>query len=152
MFFLKTLTHSLSILPPTYNETLKTSILGTLHTEVENKCFENIGFVIRVKRILKIKQMGVTELGVATFAVRYTALVLNVTAKSVINIQAMEVNSMGVFGSIGQLVSVFISKMQLKESVTSTNMNYNNNDISNNDSYSTINSYGTDIVRGDCVR
>ncbi|CAO3618566.1 unnamed protein product [Mucor fragilis] len=109
MFFLKELTHTISLHPSYFGPNMQGQLKDKLYADVEGTCTGRYGYVITV---LSLNNIGKGKIlpgsGLAEFKVNYQAIVFKPYKGEVLDAIVTTVNKMGFFADVGPL-QVFVS-------------------------------------------
>ncbi|KAI8646833.1 DNA-directed RNA polymerase II subunit [Parasitella parasitica] len=109
MFFLKELTHTISLHPSYFGPNMQGQLKDKLYADVEGTCTGRYGYVITV---LSLNNIGKGKIlpgsGLAEFRVNYQAIVFKPYKGEVLDAVVTTVNKMGFFADVGPL-QVFVS-------------------------------------------
>ena len=109
MFFLKRLEHEITLHPKYFGRKMNRILLQKLHAEVESTCTGRYGYIVCVTTVDSVSKGRVMEgTGMATFTVKYRAIVFRPFKGEVLDAIVTQVNQMGFFAEIGPL-QVFVS-------------------------------------------
>ncbi|KAH8550378.1 RNA polymerase Rpb7 [Umbelopsis sp. PMI_123] len=109
MFFLKDLSHTISLHPSYFGPNMQTQLVSKLYADVEGTCSGRFGYIITVVLIHSIgKGKILPGSGLAEFKVKYQAIVFKPFKGEVVDAVVTTVNKMGFFADVGPL-QVFVS-------------------------------------------
>lgn len=109
MFFLKDLSHTISLHPSYFGPNMQTQLNDKLYADVEGTCSGRFGYIITVVRVHTIgKGKILPGSGLAEFKVKYQAIVFKPFKGEVVDAVVTTVNKMGFFADVGPL-QVFVS-------------------------------------------
>ncbi|KAJ3056883.1 DNA-directed RNA polymerase II subunit [Rhizophlyctis rosea] len=95
MFFMKTLTHTISLHPQYFNKHYKDNITSRLYNEVEGTCNGQIGYICAVLEVLSTGQGELhPTTGMAEFDIQYNAVVFRPFKGQVIDAVVAMVNKL----------------------------------------------------------
>ncbi|KAL1933264.1 hypothetical protein VTP01DRAFT_7354 [Rhizomucor pusillus] len=109
MFFLKELSHIISLHPAYLGPNMHKQIREKLYADVEGTCTGRYGYIITVVKVGDISKGKVLPgTGLAEFNVKYQAIVFKPYKGEVVDAVVTTVNKMGFFAEVGPL-NVFVS-------------------------------------------
>ncbi|CDH53392.1 dna-directed rna polymerase ii subunit rpb7 [Lichtheimia corymbifera JMRC:FSU:9682] len=109
MFFLKELSHTISLHPSFFGPNMHAQLKDKLYADVEGTCSGRFGYIITVVALLNISKGKVLPgTGLAEFKVKYQAIVFKPYKGEVVDAVVTTVNKMGFFADVGPL-QVFVS-------------------------------------------
>jgi DNA-directed RNA polymerase II subunit RPB7 len=109
MFFLKRLEHEIILHPKYFGRKMDEILLQRLHAEVESTCTGRYGYIVCVTTVDSVSKGRIIEgTGMATFVVKYRAIVFRPFKGEVVDAIVTQVNQMGFFAEVGPL-QVFVS-------------------------------------------
>ncbi|ORX60286.1 hypothetical protein DM01DRAFT_1316766 [Hesseltinella vesiculosa] len=122
MFFLKDLTHTITLHPSYFGPNMQSQLKDKLYADVEGSCTGQYGYIITVISILNFSKGKVLPgSGLAEFRVKYQAIVFKPYKGEVLDAVISTVNKLGFFADVGPL-QVFVSAHMLP-----TDMRYDPN-------------------------
>ncbi|KAI9264455.1 RNA polymerase Rpb7 [Sporodiniella umbellata] len=109
MFFLKELSHTITLHPSYFGPNMQDKIREKLYTDVEGTCSGRYGYVVTVVSVSRLEKGKVLSgSGLAEFKVSYQAILFKPFKGEVLDGLVTTVNKMGFFVDVGPL-QVFVS-------------------------------------------
>ncbi|CAO3587942.1 unnamed protein product [Absidia cylindrospora] len=109
MFFLKELSHTITLHPSYFGPSIQTRLKDKLYSDVEGTCSGRFGYIITVVSLLNFSKGKVLPgSGLTEFRVKYQAIVFKPYKGEVLDAVISTVNKMGFFADVGPL-QVFVS-------------------------------------------
>ncbi|CAO3596958.1 RNA polymerase Rpb7 [Absidia repens] len=109
MFFLKELSHTITLHPSYFGPSIQTRLKDKLYSDVEGTCSGRFGYIITVVSLMNISKGKILPgSGLAEFRVKYQAIVFKPYKGEVLDAVISTVNKMGFFADVGPL-QVFVS-------------------------------------------
>eukprot|EP01134_Creolimax_fragrantissima_P008335 CFRG8335T1 len=117
MFFHIDLEHELVVHPQYFGPKLHKTIKLLLHEEVEGTCSGKYGYIIAVTQVVNVGKGMIQEgRGLATFNVKYRAIVLRPFKGEVVDAEVTQVTKLGIFAQVGPL-QIFVSRNNMSNSL-----------------------------------
>lgn len=118
MFFQIELQHELVVHPQFFGPKIRQTIKQLLYEEVEGTSSGKYGYIIAVTEIIDIGRGYLHQhRGLATFLVKYRAIVLRPFRGEVVDALVSQVTKLGFFASVGPL-SIFVARSNMPQNMT----------------------------------
>ncbi|KAI8390983.1 RNA polymerase Rpb7 [Radiomyces spectabilis] len=109
MFFLKELTHTITLHPSYFGPDMQAQLQDKLYADVQGTCSGRFGYIITVVSVLSTSKGKILPgSGLAEFKIKYQAIVFKPYKGEVLDAVVTTVNKMGFFADAGPL-QIFVS-------------------------------------------